>query len=280
MFVSEKIVFVELHKTGGTHIGQWLKVLIDGEQIGKHNRVPPALQNRFIIGSIRNPWDWYVSLWAYGCNGSGSVRRQSTRHIDLRYCWDELPHEMGRHWLNPLQWQRQIYADAIKPVNDWQHSYRDSDDPMAFKEWLLMIMDSKRRFDIGEGYGFSPASRKFGLLTYRYLKLFTNLDASLYRNSALSTLDGVNDLWQKKKLVSFLVRNENLEEELLLALERATIALSAEQKAALVEAKNNKLNASKRRSTDHYYDRETIELIEYREKFIIDSHGYLPPVIA
>lgn len=279
MFVSEKVVFVELHKTGGTHIGQWLKVLIDGEQIGKHNRVPPALQNRFIIGSIRNPWDWYVSLWAYGCNGSGSVRRQSARRIDMRYCWNELPHEMGLHWLNPLRWQRQVWSDVVKPVDEWRCSYRDSDDPVAFKEWLLMMMDSKRRFDIGEGYGFSPVSRRFGLLTYRYLKLFTNLDSALYRNSALFTMEGVKELWQEHKLVDFLIRNENLEEDLLLALAQATVDLNAEQKAALLEAKNNKLNASERRSVDYYYDRETIELIEHRENFIINSHGYLPPVI-
>ncbi len=40
MFVSDKLVFTELHKTGGTHIYSWLSRLIGGEQRGKHNRVP------------------------------------------------------------------------------------------------------------------------------------------------------------------------------------------------------------------------------------------------
>ena len=66
MFVSEKIVFLELHKTGGSHIGHLLSSLLEGEQVGKHNTLKDLYRNRTILGSIRNPWDWYVSLWPMG----------------------------------------------------------------------------------------------------------------------------------------------------------------------------------------------------------------------
>jgi len=55
MFVSEKIVFLELHKTGGSHIGHLLSSLLEGEQVGKHNTLKGLYRNRTILGSIRNP---------------------------------------------------------------------------------------------------------------------------------------------------------------------------------------------------------------------------------
>lgn len=278
MFVSNKVVFVELHKTGGTHIGKWLQTLVGGEQVGKHNRIPPLLWDRFVIGSIRNPWDWYVSLWAYGCAGSGSVRKQSCRLVDLRYCWDELPHEMGRKWLSPNQWARQTISDVSKPIARWRNAYRDSESPEAFREWLCLLLDSRRRFDIGEGYGFSPISTQAGLLTYRYFKLFTKLGDELYSDTSLSSSERLSDVWNERRLVSFLVRNENLEEDLLMALDTAGVALSDDQKVTLLNARNNKLNASNRRATNFYYDQETIELVASRERFIAVQHGYFPAI--
>ena len=43
MFVSDSIVFMELHKTGCTHIRNLLKELVGGEFQGKHNQATPDL---------------------------------------------------------------------------------------------------------------------------------------------------------------------------------------------------------------------------------------------
>src|SRR5690625_3551544 len=190
MFVSDVVIFTELHKTGGTHIGHWLQKLVGGEQVGKHIRVPPQLRDRFVLGSVRNPWDWYVSLWAFGCGGEGSVRQQVTRRLDLSYCRRQLPAEMGRRWLTPTEWTRQLIADWCKPVAQWQQDYHDPNDAEAFRRWLHRMMDPARSLDVGEGYGHSPVARSAGLLTYRYLKLFTSLDRDLYHNRELATPEG------------------------------------------------------------------------------------------
>ena len=73
MFISDKIVFIHLQKTGGVHISQLLSKLLEGEKQPGHLQVDPEYHSRFIIGSMRNPWDWYVSLWAYGCAGKGGI---------------------------------------------------------------------------------------------------------------------------------------------------------------------------------------------------------------
>src|SRR6476619_6662167 len=75
MFISDRIVFLELQKTGCTHIRDLLRELVGGQLVGKHNQARRRLfiEGKSFLGSIRDPWDWHVSLWAFGCQGKGSV---------------------------------------------------------------------------------------------------------------------------------------------------------------------------------------------------------------
>lgn len=274
MYVADRLVFVELHKTGGTHISTWLARLAPGEQVGKHNRVPPALRDRFVIGSVRNPWDWYVSLWGYGCDGKGAVFRTVTRGLDLGYLRRDLGIEMGSSGYAVL---RQTVADLQRPAAAWRRLYRDVNDAWAFREWLQMMMDVSRRFDVAEGFGFSPVSQWTGILTYRYLRLFTTLDARLYTDTTLATEAGARAALAKHRLVRRIIRTEHLEEDLIDALQRAGYALTQEQCAAVRAGRHARTNTSRRRSASYYYDAASIDLIARREALIIGEHGYVPP---
>jgi hypothetical protein len=279
MFVSDKLIYLELHKTGGTHIGKLLSGVLQGSQIGKHNRLPVHLRDRFIIGSIRNPWDWYVSLWAYGCSGRGSVFRQTTRGIDLSYLSRQLGREMGITGWPISILVRQAMNDIRRPKHTWQSCYVDpsATDATLFRSWLKLIFSPTRRFDLGEGFGFSPASACAGLLTYRYLKLFTSLDHSLYSDERLSTLHGIRDAWAKHRLVHFIIRQDRLEDDFVRAIEAAGIDLTDNQRAELSAARGDKTNTSKRLAPEHYYDDETTALVAERDQLIIEEHGFIAP---
>ena len=278
MFVAEKLVFTELHKTGGTHIGTWLDRLVGGEQIGKHNRVPHTYWDRKVIGSIRNPWDWYVSLWAYGCSKRGSVFVQTTRGLDIRYLREQLAPEMGFQSLPLVHGIRQAFEDIRRPVQRWRDVYTTPDDVSAFRRWLRMMYDYGRRYDVGEGYGFSPCSRWAGLLTYRYLKLFTKLGPRLYTESALADERQAIDLAEREVLVDYVIKNENLEEDLLAAIDMAGYSLSDEQRKEFwSRSKSHKTNVSKRLPTGHYYDGPTTQLVRQRESLVLSRHAYADP---
>jgi hypothetical protein len=56
MFITDKLVYVQLQKTGSTHIARLLERTVGGEQRGKHNPATQELldSSRIIVSSIRN----------------------------------------------------------------------------------------------------------------------------------------------------------------------------------------------------------------------------------
>jgi len=279
MFVSKNFVYTELHKTAGSHIGKWLNILVPGEQIGKHNVIPVDLRNRKILGSIRNPWDWYVSLWAYGCDKKGSVWFQATDKINFQYYREQLPREMGEKYISPRVILMQLLYDINKPISVWEQVYSDASDPENFKAWLKLIFNTERKFDIREGYGFSPISENSGILTYRFFKLFSNLGAKLFSKDLFDHDSNLRNLWSKHCIADYFIRMENLEDDLIEAMRLSSISISEKSKDQLLTSKNNKTNTSSRSDTDYYYDEESIQIISSREGFIIDLFNYEPPKI-
>lgn len=75
MFISRKYIYLHLPKTGGQFIRAFLQNSGNMEwshpapKFWKHHRgaidIPPKYNNRPIIGSIRNPFDWYVSWYEH-----------------------------------------------------------------------------------------------------------------------------------------------------------------------------------------------------------------------
>ena len=88
MYVADSLIFLQLHKTACTHIAGQIDKVLDGEYVGKHERLPAGydIGARRVVGSIHNPFDWYVSLWGYGCDAHGSIYHRVTQHkpVDSR----------------------------------------------------------------------------------------------------------------------------------------------------------------------------------------------------
>ena len=121
-----------------------------------------------------------VSLWAYGVSGKGAIRTRTAKGLDFDYYYRMLPKAMGKNWLTPSELLSCLHHDITKPVQKWQQTYKNSADPALFQAWIRLLFDEKHRFDIGEGFGFSPLSKHAGLLTYRYFRLFTLGDRVFY----------------------------------------------------------------------------------------------------
>ena len=131
------------------------------------------LTDKHIIGSIRNPWDWYVSLWAFGCVGKERLYR---RLIKEKSSFNHFIWRTGKELLVskhlPLVTIKDSFASQRKLASLWRRVYKDGLDAASFRAWLRLMFDPKRSADIHEVYGNSSLSRFTGFLTYRDLWLY------------------------------------------------------------------------------------------------------------
>ncbi|MEM9090861.1 MAG: hypothetical protein AAGC93_19200 [Cyanobacteria bacterium P01_F01_bin.53] len=273
MFVAQKIVYLELQKTGCTHIRNLLKEVVGGEFVDKHNLVDSNFFNedKIFLGSVRNPWEWYTSLWAYGCDRRGGIYTQVTKPgISLKGI---------RLKNNPYAAFTAILAGLSKDPQKWQQTYRDVNDAGAFREWLHMMHDKRYWYDFCEGYGVRPVSKVAGLLTYRYLKLFCTKNDELNKLDTLSTFHQLADYEKENCFITHFIRNEQLESDLFTALEKCAIAIPDQKKTEIMSC--SRTNASSRSyGANYYYDSASEKLIAAREQLIIEKFGYVAPSLS
>jgi hypothetical protein len=271
MFVSDRIVFVELQKTGCTHIRNLLREIVGGEFVERHIQADPRLfvDGRSFLGSVRDPWDWYVSLWAYSCDSKGDFfDNVTTQGIRLR--------KRG--------WRLRPYALLVETLQSrpnwhaaqWKRTFRDINDPGAFRDWLYMLNDQTYWPDVGEGYWRCPLNRFAGLLTYRYMKLFTCRTGELDVLRRVRTPEQLAAHEDSHSFIDHFIRNEHLESDLLGALQRMDIDVPADLRARLVSAPRTN-TSSKQHGTGYYYDAATEQLVGDRDRLIVDKFGYVAP---
>jgi hypothetical protein len=274
MFISDRLIFLQLQKTGCTHIANLLTQYIpEGKMVGKHNPLSADFQKgtRYIVGSIRNPWDWYVSLWAFGCNGgkggfySGFYKRVTSRNIINAF----------RHRRYPYHALLNLCYEIRKPIKTWRRLYSNQESPTLFREWLSFVFDRRRRYDFGEQYGYSSISTFAGVLTYRYVRLFSGNLSRIYTDPSLNSIHQLRQFDEKYTVLDAVIRNEFLEEDLISVLRKAGYRLSEEQ-TTLIRS-TQKTNISQHHPTGYYYDQETLELVMRKEQFIIEKYSYAPP---
>jgi hypothetical protein len=260
MLVSKKLVFLELQKTGSTHIKQLLKQTVGGKNDGKHNQATPELRagGKSFIGSIRDPWSWYLSLFTYGCQQKGGVyiRTTNAKH------WNKLtPEERATPGFE------QYDADYCKA-----NLYQDPESATAFRAWLKLVTASgPQRKIIEDGFYKSPISAIGGLMTYRYFLLFTDTGVDI--PDSVKTLKALEAYESEHLFVKHIIRNETLAEDLITAVQACGEKLSDADCALIREAP--KTNTSVRKHPrSHYYDDECVKLVAKREKLIIDKFGY------
>jgi hypothetical protein len=69
MIATDHLVFLHLHKSGGTFVNEGLLRFVPGARIiGYHlprRLIPPALAPLPVVGLVRNPWSYYVSWFSF-----------------------------------------------------------------------------------------------------------------------------------------------------------------------------------------------------------------------
>lgn len=257
MFIGDKLIYLELQKTGCTHVRKLLSSIPDckGMIQGKHNTIEEVaisdlgdITSKIVAGNIRNPWDWYVSLWAFGCMGKGGF----------------VSHLMHMSFLKKLKHPRNFFI----PVQEWKKVYADVENPHLFRQWLMLVLNSKRKRDIREGYGKLKMADFSGLMTYRYMRLYTrHFDI---QGAGINDYEEMIAFEEKNSVLDFVIKNETLEQDFRQLMLRIHIP-ELQINQVLVASRTN---SSNRKDYHLYFDEETAELVAQRERFIITKYQY------
>lgn len=266
MFRSDDLIYIQLQKTGTTTIAALLMKLFDGVMIGQHNPATPEQLKTIpnFISSIRNPWSWYLSLWAFGVQNGGGFMRRLTMQT----------HKNPNRVISPAADIDE--ADLPEDVRLWRSVYDSSDNVESFRHWLRMIHDPANAHRLGEGYGNTSICQNCGFMTYRYLYLCcTNLE-DIMNIGELYSYESLVDFDNKNCYIDHFVRQEALEDSLCEVLEHIR-PLSDEDRALIYGA--GRSNTSRKTLTiSDYYDDESTGLVLSRDRLIVDKFGYEPPV--
>jgi len=253
MFINEKLVYLAFLKSGCTHVLKLLASIpdLDGKVIGKHNSIydidKKELNNfsqKIKSGNIRNPWDWYVSLWAFSCMQRGGL----------------FTHTAKKNILRKLKHPKTFFTSA----KEWQKVYSDPEDPELFKKWLEMLLCTRRK-DIA---CFGDTTKIIGYMTYKYFELYTYNFKKAFKT--IRTYEQLSGFDQQNNFIDFFITSENLENDFRLLMIKTGI-----QKEVIDNVLNiPKTNPSQRKHYRDYYNNDLIELVREKDKLIIEKHNY------
>ena len=235
-----------------------------------HGRLPESILNsdRLIAGSVRNPWDWYVSVWAYGCDEKGVLYNRLTGSRQL------LGHGYRKSFLASVS---NCLFELWRSRSPWRETYTDSSSPILFRRWLTDLLDPQRSRGLGENYSRSPLSRFAGFYTYRYCYLFHRTlehlyDGTIHNGGTLLEAD------TKLNIIQCMLQTEKLTDGVLELFESAGINLDRDLRVKIV--KLDRTNPSTRnKDYSFYYNKETSDLVGQRDALIVEKYSYSPPEI-
>jgi len=274
MITTSHLVFLQMQKTGSSHTDRMLRENFDAVYVApKHARsdqIDPA--GRLVAGGIRNPFDWYVSMWAFGCLGKGGPRNNQLREKKPKAIrkgkstrLNMLPFELPE-----ASRMEHFEAENTRAISSWARLYADPDDAGAFREWLHLIHAPEHRFASMHDYGHCPWNGEIGLYTYLCAFLYFENIQDLFPQDR-ETLGPFD--YGKFSRVDQYIRMESIAEDLLKVLSRAGHDLTSAIIDAITTADPTNVSA---RSRDYmgFYDDTSIELVRQRDGKLASMFGY------
>lgn len=252
MIEYESFIYLDVNRTGsGQVIAVMDRVCAEpmlrrrrhGAITSKRLRVNP--HGKLVFATVRNPWDWYVSLWAWGVDGKSAVRR----------------------------WMR-----ASLPAREVR-DYFDPATPETFRRWLRAMHDPAfAARHLQERYPQSGLAPLMGFYTYRFLRVTTPFPRLFLHRWRIRGPEAALPFLRRRKAYDLVLRSETLTEDLAsFVAEHAGRCRFHPDAARLVrEADAQRVHSSARPIAGYrdYYDDQTTELVARRDRLFLDEFGY------
>ncbi len=255
MIEYDSFIYLDVYKTGSSYVYGLLRRLHAArpQRIDRHAPLTKGRpffwkRGKLAFATVRNPWDWYVSMWTYSMQQPNVLFFRNARSV--------LGAEGARELFDP---------------DNPRHS---------FDRWLRSINDPETLGKImaEHPYSRSPVNAFLGFYSYRFMRVTTpHPDLFLRRWYVRNMSDAI--AWQKRSAIyDTVLKCEGLSTSFAdFALEnRERCGFRPDTERILARLASTPRNTSNRAMTHYrdYYSDELRQLVARRDQLIIDLFGY------
>ena len=251
MIEYDNFIFLDVYRTGSTHVASLLEQICPRPPLKLYRHAsltkgrPWGLTGgKKVFATVRNPWDWYVSLWAYGADGKSAIRRHLQPHTS----------KAGMAAL-----------------------YDKGDPKAAFSLWLNKMHDpTELNRVMREHLPQSGLASAVGLYTYRFLRVTTRYPRLMLRRPFIGSPAGAVRYHRLMKAYDTVLRNENLTDDLIGFVQRMPLSFKPGAIDIIRAAGSRPKNTSSRSLASYrdYYSAADAALVASRDRFFITEFGY------
>lgn len=258
MYRTENFVYVHFQKTGGTHVKKLLIDVFGKEKEASvwHGSLTELDREKFAFCGIRNPWDFYVSLFHHS-------KEQSSPPINY---FRSIPELYQNTYLNP---------DVVEGFRIWlghvlNGSVMDRNSLLLPRKLmhkagrrLLLMNKLDRMINVKPWSDVGMMSRwLFGVVVPGY------------RTMRIRDFKEFVSIFEEKSLVNYYYKLESLTEDMRYLMENHLCPDDGWEES-FSNWSNKKSNTTNRlKNYQAYYDQRLLDMVTDKEQLIISKFGY------
>ena len=254
MIEYDKFIYLDMYKTGSTYLVALLRKL-KGKPIRATRHAPLTKgrpffwkQGKYAFATVRNPWDWYVSMWAYSIKQPNVLFFRDVRKV------------LGQERSKAL-------FDNENPKESFALWLKSLSDPAFLKSVM-----------IGHPYSKTPLNSFLGFYSYRFMRVTTPHPALFMNRFYIRTMDNAISHQKRWAIYDRVFRSEELTDDFSAFVLENQQAMGFKERSAKILKKfaadpKNKSNRTLASYRDYYTD-ELRDLVAKRDRLVIDLFGY------
>jgi len=265
MIVTDKFVFIHLHKAGGSFVRKVIVKLFPlAKQIGYHfplEMLPSEYRHLPVLGVVRNPWEFYVSYYAFQTSLIAKFQSEWEQRSAVEY------DSLVRNGIDPRN-GIDILFDVF--AEESQVSF-----PRITSQ-LLNLSTSEKILDKILEVMPTELNRRGKYTPIQCL----NFRGKNVTKKMLEKIRGTNEgycTFLFKHMYGtgeniFFAKQENLRSDLLSFFEHIGVSLEPQMKNYILTASPE--NSSHHHSYADYYTQDLAHLVQQKDAFLIERFGF------
>jgi len=255
MIEYEKFIYLDMYKTGSTYVVSLLNKLMAGKPVRSFRHAPLTRgrpffwkQGKFAFATVRNPWDWYVSMWAY------SIQQPNVLFFrDVRAALGE---EDAKKLFDPEN-PKESFALWLKSIND----------PVFLSKTMTE-----------HPYSRSSVNKFLGFYSYRFIRVTTPHPAIFLHTWYMWSMNRAIAHQKRWAIYDKVFKSETLTEDFseFVLENQARCGFRENARGILKRNAPTPKNTSNRTLNSYrdYYTDELRDLVAKRDRLLIELFDY------